>query len=80
MYQDDFKKPRPLPTKWMALESLIDCIFTTKTDVWWVKLCIYVGVVIWHQLQELWSVTMGDNDSWPNALPRNRQSRCVEGD
>lgn len=40
MYQDDFKKPRPLPAKWMALESLIDCIFTTKTDVWWVWLYV----------------------------------------
>ena len=71
MYQDDFKKPRPLPAKWMALESLIDCIFTTKTDVWWVWLYACGCGSCDIMLQELWSVAMGDNDPWPNTLPRD---------
>ncbi|XP_070547435.1 fibroblast growth factor receptor 2-like [Ptychodera flava] len=30
-----------LPIRWMALESIIDCIYTSKTDVW------SYGVILW---------------------------------
>ncbi|XP_070547510.1 fibroblast growth factor receptor 1-like [Ptychodera flava] len=31
-----------LPIRWMALESILDCIYTSKTDVW------SYGVVLWE--------------------------------
>ena len=34
MYKHQGNKPRPLPAKWMALESLMYFVFTTRSDIW----------------------------------------------
>ena len=51
------QKEKPLPRKWMAIESLETYVFTTKTDVW------SYGVLVW----ELWTRGAMPYENVPNS-------------
>ena len=69
MYENAYytkKSDVPLPMKWMAVESISDMIFSTKSDVW------SFGVVMWEIF------TLADSP-YPHIKSENVYEKLIEG-
>ncbi len=75
IYKSDYyrveDKKRPLPVKWMAIESLTEGVFSTKTDVW------SFGIVLW-ELTTRGCAPYPDVDSFHMKAYLNRGRRLTQ--
>ena len=68
VYNNTYNKSSkaPLPIKWMAIESIRDLVFSTKSDVW------SFGILLW----EFFSLA---ETPYPNVAVENFYHKLIEG-